>query len=46
MISGQRALDAGSGEVDQDVDALQQAIDHLRLAKVAVRHLLGVGQRA
>src|SRR3954447_9991359 len=36
----QRALNAGSGQVDQNADALQQAIDHLWLAKVAVHDLL------
>src|SRR3954451_14473797 len=38
----QRALNAGSRQVDQNVDAVQQAIDHLWLAKVAVHNFFGI----
>jgi hypothetical protein len=39
-----RALDTRSGQVDQDVDTFQQAVHDLRLAKVAVCHVLSVAR--
>ena len=38
-------LHAGPGQVDQDIDSPKQPIDHLRIAKVSVHHLLGIGDR-
>jgi hypothetical protein len=42
---GQRALHAGSGEMDQHVHAFEQAIDDSRIAQVAMHHVLAFDER-
>ncbi|MNV88624.1 hypothetical protein D3C71_1828430 [compost metagenome] len=41
----QRPLDAGAGHVDQHLHAMQQRIDHRRVAQIAMRQILGGVQR-
>jgi hypothetical protein len=40
----ERAFDAGSGQVDQNIDTPQQVVYCVWIAKVAVGYLLGIGQ--
>ena len=42
---GQRTLDAGAGQVDQHIDALEQPVHHRRVAQVAVADILALDQR-